>query len=140
MWTYHVKTGNDLHKGSKLVVILWEQLDNFISREEHHPLYPCRFNAEVIRQNMPNSLRSPRAHNLTLVIKFNLLPSILHCQCFNPHIIPVWHFFVYHSLTQLFARILHWRPYVIHKGLHVILCHSGLKIHNLLFDCMTSKY
>jgi hypothetical protein len=35
-------------KSSKLVVILWEMLDDFIFGEEHHPLYPCRFNVEVI--------------------------------------------------------------------------------------------
>jgi hypothetical protein len=61
VWTYHVTTGSGIHKSSKLVVILWERLDDFIFGEEHHPLYPCRFNVEVIRQNLPNSLRSPRA-------------------------------------------------------------------------------
>ena len=42
--------------------------------------------------------------------------------------------------TQIFTHVLHWRPYVIHRGLYVILCHSGLKMHNSQFDCMTSGY
>ena len=79
VWTDHVTTGNGLHGGSKLVVILCERLDNFISREEHHLLYPCRFNAQVIRRNMPNSLRPPRAHSASLVVRFHLLLSNLHC-------------------------------------------------------------
>jgi len=78
VWTDHVTTGNGLHRGSKLAVILWERLDDFISGEEHHPLYPCRFNAQVIRRNLPNSLRSPRAHSAALVVRFDLLPSNLH--------------------------------------------------------------
>jgi hypothetical protein len=78
VWTNHVTTGNSLHRGSKLAVILWERLDDFISGEEHHPLYPCRFNAQVIRRNLPNSLRSPRAHSAALVERFDLLPSNMH--------------------------------------------------------------
>ena len=84
MWTNHVTIGSGLHKGSKLDVILWERLDDFIFGEQHHPLYPCRFDDEVIRQNLPNSLRSPRAQSATLVVRFDLLPSILHCLWISP--------------------------------------------------------
>ena len=79
VWTDHVTTGNGLHKNSKLAVILWERLDDFISGEEHHPLYPCKFNVEVIRRNLPNSLRSPRAHSAALAVRFDFLPLILNC-------------------------------------------------------------
>ena len=61
LWTDHVTTRIGIHKSSKLIVILWERLDDFIFGEEHHPLYPCIFNVEDIRRNLPNSLRSPRA-------------------------------------------------------------------------------
>ena len=84
VWTNHVTNGSGLLKSSKLVVILWERLDDFIYGEEHHPLYPCRFNAKVIRRNLPNSLRSSRAHSAALVVMFDLLPSILHCLWFSP--------------------------------------------------------
>lgn len=87
VWTDHVTTGNGLHNGSKLVVSIWKRLDDSISREKHHPLYPCRFIVEVIGRSLPNSLQSPRAHSPTLIVRFNLMPSILHCQCFNPYII-----------------------------------------------------
>ena len=79
VWTDHVTTGSGLHRGSKLVVIIYEKLDDFISREEHYFLYPWRFNAHVIRRNLLNSLRSPRAHSAALVVRFHLLPSNLHC-------------------------------------------------------------
>ena len=102
VWTDHVTTGNGLHNGSKLVVSIWERLDDSISREKHHPLYPCRFIVEVIGRSLPNSLQSPRAHSPTLIVRFNLMPSILHCQCFNPYII---HYGV-------FLSIIHWSNYL----------------------------
>ena len=102
VWTDYVTTGSSVHKSSKLVVILWERLDDFIFGEEHHPLYPCRFNVKIIRRNLPNSLRSPRAHSAALVIRFDLLPSILHCPWFSPIII---------SYTVFLATI-HWSNYL----------------------------
>ena len=73
VWTNHVTHGKGRHKGSRMSLILWDRLDDFISGEQHHPLYPCRFNAEVIRRNLPNSLRSPRACSPALVVRFDLL-------------------------------------------------------------------
>lgn len=78
-WTNHVTNGKGRHKGSKLAVILWDRLHDFISGEQHHPLYPCKFRAEVIRRNLPNSLRSPRAHSPALVIRLGLLSSDSLC-------------------------------------------------------------
>ena len=129
VWTDHVTIGNGLHKGSKLVVILWERLDDSIYGEEHHPLYPCRFNAQVIRQNLPNSLRSPRAHSAALVVRFNLLPSNLHCLWFSTLIFLLHHFLDYHLLIKLFADVFHWHSCVIRKGLHCHPCHSRLMTH-----------
>ena len=83
VWTDHVTSQNGLHKGSKLAVIMSAGLDDFISGEQHHPLYPCKFNAEIIRRNLPNSLRSPRAHSAALVVRFDLLPLVLHNQWFT---------------------------------------------------------
>jgi hypothetical protein len=83
VWTDHVTHGKGRHKGSRMALILWDRLDNFISGEQHHPLYPCKFNAVVIRRNLPNSLRSPRAHNPALVVRFDLiilLPSSTVCE------------------------------------------------------------
>jgi hypothetical protein len=94
VWTDHVTNGSGVHKSSKLVVILWERLDDFIFGEEHHPLYPCRFNVEVIRRNLPNSLRSPHAHSAALVVRFDLLPSIFHYLWFSPLIFLLHRFFL----------------------------------------------
>ena len=141
VWTDHVTFGSGLHRGSKLVVVLWERLDDFISGEQHRPLYPYGFNVKVIRRNLPNSLRSPRAHSAALLVWFDLLPSILHCQLwFSPLIFLLHRFFDWHSLIQLFAHVFHWHSYVIRKRLHVHLCHSGFRIHHSLFCCVNSRY
>ena len=73
VWTNHITHGKGRHKGSRMALILWDRLDDFISGEQHHTLYSCRFNAEVIRRNLPNSLRSPRAYSPALVVRFDLL-------------------------------------------------------------------
>lgn len=73
VWTDHVTHGKGRHKASRLAVIPWDRLQDFISGEEHHPLYPCKFRAEVIRRNLPNSLRSPRAHSPALVVRLDFL-------------------------------------------------------------------
>ena len=140
VWTDHVTTGSGLHRGSKLAVILCERLDSFIFGEEHHPLYPCRFNAQVIRQNLPNSLRSPRAHRAALVVRFDLLPSKLHCLWFSTLIFLLRHFLDYHSLIKLFAHVFHWHSCVIRKGLHAHPCHSGIMTHHLVFCCVNHKH
>lgn len=77
VWTNHVIHGKSRHKASKLIVIPWDMLVNFIYGKQHPPFYPCKFNHGVIRQNLPNSLRSPCAHNPALVVRFDPLPSHL---------------------------------------------------------------
>jgi hypothetical protein len=72
LWTDHVTYENGRHKPSRMALIPWDRLGDFISGEEHNPLYPCRFNHDVIRRNLPNSLRSPRAHSPAIVIRFYL--------------------------------------------------------------------
>ena len=69
VWTDHVTHGKGKHKPSKMAFILWDRLKDFISGEQNHTLYPCKFNPEVIRRNLPNSLRSPRACSPALVIR-----------------------------------------------------------------------
>ena len=73
VWIDHITHGNGRHKGSRMALILWDRLDDFISGEQNHTLYPCRFNVEVIRRNLPNSLRSPRAYRRAHVVRSNLL-------------------------------------------------------------------
>jgi len=36
VWIDHVTNGKGRQKGSKLVVILWDRLNNFVSSEQHH--------------------------------------------------------------------------------------------------------
>ena len=79
VWTDHMTNGKGIQKTSKLAVILWDRLKDFISGEEHHPLYPCKFRAEVIRRNLPNSLRSPRAHSPALVVRLDFLSNEALC-------------------------------------------------------------
>jgi hypothetical protein len=132
MWTDHVTTGSGVHKSSKLVVILWEMLDDFIFGEEHHPFYPCRFNVEVIMWNMPNSLRSPHAHSSALVIRFHLLPSILHCLWFFPLIFLLhrflttinWSNYLHMSFIDIHVLFVkNYMPiYVIHSSRPIIHC------------------
>ena len=50
----HITHGKGTHKGSIMALILWDRLDDSNSGEQNHTLYPCIFNAEVIRQNLPN--------------------------------------------------------------------------------------
>ena len=73
VWTDHVTHGKGRHKGSRMALIIWDRLEDFISGEQNHTLYPCKFNAEVIRRNLPNSLRSPRAYSPALVVRSDLL-------------------------------------------------------------------
>lgn len=73
VWTDHITHGRGRHKGSRMAFILWDRLDDFISGEQNHTLYPCRFRAEVIRRNLPNSLRSPRAYSPALVVRSDSL-------------------------------------------------------------------
>ena len=68
-WTDHITHGKGRHKGSRMAYILWDRLEDFISGEQNHTLYPCRFNADVIRRNLPNSLRSPRANSPAIVVR-----------------------------------------------------------------------
>ena len=72
LWTDHVTHGKGKHKPSRMALIPWERLGDFLSGEENNPLYPCKFNHDVIRRNLPNSLRSPRAHSPAIVIRLNL--------------------------------------------------------------------
>ena len=76
VWADHITHGKGRHKGSRMALILWDRLTNFISGEQHHPLYPCRFNIDVIRRNLPNSLRSPRTHSPAVVVRFDLFLSL----------------------------------------------------------------
>ena len=96
----------------------------------------------MLRRNLPNSLSSPRAQSAALVVRFDLLPSILHCQWISssPLISLLHHFFYYHSLIQLFSHVFHKRSCVIRKELHVHLCHSWVKTHHSLFGCVSSRY
>ena len=73
VWTDHVTHGKGRHKGSRMAFILWDRLEDFISGEQNNTLYPCKFNTEVIRRNLPNSLRSAQVYSLALVIRSYLL-------------------------------------------------------------------
>jgi hypothetical protein len=90
VWTDHVTHEKGRHKGSRMALILWDRLEDFISSEQNQPLYPCKFNVEVIRRNLPNSLRSPRTYGPALVVRSNLFhfplplslaPDELHQCC-----------------------------------------------------------
>ena len=41
VWTNHVIHGKSRHKASKLIVIPWDILVNFLHGEQHRPFYPC---------------------------------------------------------------------------------------------------
>ena len=75
VWTDHVTNGKGKYKTSKIAVIFWDRLDDFIQGEQHHPLYPCKFTKETIRVNGPNSLAFPRANSPALVVRF-VTPNI----------------------------------------------------------------
>ena len=72
LWTDHATQGRGRHRPSKMALIPWDRLGDFLSGEEHNPLYLCRFNHDVIRRNLPNSLRSPRVHSPATVIRLYL--------------------------------------------------------------------
>ena len=42
VWTDHVTNGKGRHKASRLAVILWDRLKDFISGEEHHASLPMQ--------------------------------------------------------------------------------------------------
>ena len=67
LWTDHITQGKGRHKGSRMAFIPWDRLADFISGEQNHPLYPCRFNAEVIRRNLPKLLE--------------ITPGLQSCTC-----------------------------------------------------------
>lgn len=76
VWTNHITQGQGKQKTSKLAVILWDRLEDFIKGEEEHPQFPCNFTKEIVRVNLPNSLRTPRAHSPALVIRYDLMPAV----------------------------------------------------------------
>ena len=75
VWTDQVTNGKGKYKTSKVAVIFWDRLDDFIQGEQHHPLYPCKFTKETIRVNGPNTLRKPRANSPALLVRF-VTPNI----------------------------------------------------------------
>lgn len=86
-------------------MILWNRLEHFISGKQHHLLHPCKFNAKVIRQSLLNSIRSPRANNPDLVIRFNLLLSS-STICSSRHLSIRVHHFVIYSMIHLLENVL----------------------------------
>ncbi len=75
VWTNHVTHGKGLQKTSKLAVILWDRLEDFINGEQQHPEFPCTFNKTRVRVNLPHSLRTPRADSAAIVLRFDILPT-----------------------------------------------------------------
>lgn len=69
IWTDHVTCGKGKYKSSKLAIILWDRLDNFIKGEQNHPHFPCKYTKETMRVNLPNSLRSPSANSAALLLR-----------------------------------------------------------------------
>lgn len=76
VWTNHVTQGQGIQKNSKLAVILWDRLQDFIQGEQQHPHFPCNFTKEIIRVNLPHSLRTPRAHSPAIVLRFDLMHTL----------------------------------------------------------------
>lgn len=76
VWTNHVSQGQGIQKTSKLAVILWDRLEDFIKGEQQHPHFPCTFNKNIVRVNLPHSLRAPRAHSPAIVLRFDILPTL----------------------------------------------------------------
>jgi hypothetical protein len=76
VWTNHISQGQGIHKTSMLAVILWDRLQDFITREQQHPQFPCNFTKEIVRVNLPHSLRTPRAHSPTIVLRYDLLSTL----------------------------------------------------------------
>ena len=97
-------------------------LNDFILGEQHHPLYPYKFNVEVIRRNLLNSMRSLRAHIVSLVIWFDLLIS------FPP-------LFVVHDIYVCYARVGHNNsPSALHVQRTLVLIRSrGLRFRSFRF-------
>ena len=73
VWTYHVTHGKEIYKTSRLAVIYWDRLHDFIQRKQHPTLYPCKFTKEIIRMNLPNLLRFLHANNTAMVVRFIIL-------------------------------------------------------------------
>ena len=76
VWTNHVTHGQGIHKTSLLATILWDRLDDFIKGEQQHPQFPCKFTKDIVRVNLPHSLRTPRAHSPAIILMFDLLPTL----------------------------------------------------------------
>ena len=70
LWTDLVTNGKGKYRTSKVAVIFWDRLPDFIQGEQHDPLYPCKFTKETLRVNGPNSLRKPRANSPALLVRF----------------------------------------------------------------------
>ena len=85
VWTDHVTKNKGKSKSSKLAIIFWDRLDDFIKGEQSHPDFPCKYTKETVRKNLPNSLRSPRAHSPALLLRY----------------LQFYMFFVYISYEQL---------------------------------------
>ena len=47
VWTYRVSNGRGWHKPSKLAVILWDRLEDFICGHQHYPFYPHKLNLQI---------------------------------------------------------------------------------------------
>jgi hypothetical protein len=69
VWTDHVTYGKGKYKSSKLAIILWKILDDFIEGEQTNPRFSCKYTKKTMRVNLPNSLRPPRAHSLALLLR-----------------------------------------------------------------------
>jgi hypothetical protein len=83
VWTNHVSQEKGKQKTSMLVVILWDRLQDFIAGEQQHPQFPCNFTKEIVRVNLPHSLRTSRAHSPAIVLRYELLSTLkLH-----PHVV-----------------------------------------------------
>lgn len=76
VWTNHASQGQGIQKTSMLSVILWDRLEDFIKGEQQHPQFPCNFTKEIVRLNLPNSLRTPRAHSPAIVLRYDLLSTL----------------------------------------------------------------
>ena len=76
VWTNHVTHGQGIQKTSMLAVILWDRLEDFIQGVQQHLHFLCNFMKDIVRVNLPHSLRTPRAHSLALVLRFDLLLAL----------------------------------------------------------------
>ena len=81
VWTNHITQGQGKRKSSLLAIILWDRLNDFIKGEEQYPQFPCNFTKEIVRVNLPHSLRTPRAHSPAIILRFDLLPPLKLKPC-----------------------------------------------------------